>query len=77
MKLISAACHALDVNSLVQKLKEDGVEVVRTVIIKVTDPHTFQEVPSNQRIVIFRVMNEETETMLGLKYPPGMFQIYR
>jgi len=77
MKFISTTCHVLDINHLVLKLKEDGVEIVRTVVVKITDPITFHEVPTNQRIVIFRVMSEETETMLSLKYPAGTFQIYR
>jgi len=77
MKLISTECHVLDVNHLVQKLKEDGVEVFRVDVIKFTDPQNYQQLPSSERTVIFRVMNEETETMLSLKYPSGMFQIYR
>lgn len=77
MKLISTVCHNLDVIHLILKLKEDGVEVFRVDVMKMIDPETYQQVPSGQRRVIFTVMNEETETMLGLKYPAGMFHIYR
>jgi len=77
MKLISTKCSVSDVPILIKKLKDDGVEVFRVDVIKFIDPHTNQLRPSNQRIIIFSVMNEETETMLGLKYPAGMFRIHK
>ena len=61
---------------LIAQLKEDDVEIYRIIIVYQVNP-CGNSVPTDKRTLVFCVMNKETETLLGIKYPAKMFRMYR
>ena len=68
MKYMSIICHILDV----RKEQEWLTNEVGVTIFKIIKEDEYDE--TNIRRIIFCVPDEEFETMLKLKYPPGIFE---
>jgi hypothetical protein len=72
MKIFAVTCNPVKLMDTLVKLKsEPGVYIVK--VEKLSEFVTSLRYSSDESIIIFRIMDEETEVLLRLKYPPGTF----
>jgi hypothetical protein len=71
MRTMSITVLDTDENDTVARLKDDGAHIFR---IHSLDGYRAPPFPSRKIKIIFIVIDEATEILLKLKYPPGTFE---
>lgn len=74
MKLMSIDCPFEDLPRIKKLLADEHLPIFRTLNIKDVVDGVGQQLSGYK--VVFYVMDQETETALKLRYPPGTFHTY-